>query len=119
MIYYFFLSFLSEFEAKYNKYRLVTLDEEHLGIKQEQVKVDLTSKIPSKLPRYIQDTMKEFVSSIVLHCLSDNFWMGSAKFFPACSIMEMGSCSLLNSTFSTTSARNILQHCERTMGVEK
>ncbi|XP_064600796.1 poly [ADP-ribose] polymerase tankyrase-like [Liolophura sinensis] len=51
-----------EFEAKYNKYRVVTLDEEHPGIKQDQVKVNLVSKVPSKLPPYIQDTMREFTS---------------------------------------------------------
>ncbi len=53
----------SSFECKPNKYRLVQTEERQAGKKLKDIQFGLKSDLPSKLPEYVQDFMKELVSS--------------------------------------------------------
>ena len=57
---------LFSFENKPRKYRLVQSEQRKQGKRLSEVKYDLTSKVKSQLPEYIQDLMKELVSQIII-----------------------------------------------------
>ena len=53
--------YLCSFEAKEKKYRLVEQGERRRGRKMRSLKFDLTSNHESRLPKYVQDLVKEMV----------------------------------------------------------
>ena len=55
---------VSSFENKTGKYRLVQLDDRAPNKKLSEVDFNLESSHKSKLPTYVQDLIKEIVSSI-------------------------------------------------------